>query len=133
MLTSRMCTSGILQDRFLIFLEAASTHAMRWFAILHRFFQSVSERSFTIVGKLVPLLRCIPCFKARQFFFKIAYTLQQRRLRRVCGEDFFQKFYNRPIANGRVVDILQSLRRIKQGIEEAEASDEFRNHGNRLS
>jgi hypothetical protein len=44
------------------------------------------------------------------------------------GKDHFLKFYDRSVANGSVVDVLQSLRDIKRGLEEAEASDKHRGH-----
>ena len=67
---------------------AVCTNTMKGLAIAHRFFYGISERSTTVVGKLIPLLLCVPCFKAHNFLFKIAYSLNQRRLRFLCGEDF---------------------------------------------
>ena len=102
---------------------------MRWFGRVHAFFLRISEHALTPdAGKLVILLLSIPCFKASHFFFKLAYTLQQRRLRLLCSEDFFLQFYDRRIATGSVIDILQSLRYIKSGLDGAEASKYFSNH-----
>jgi hypothetical protein len=56
-------------------------------------------------------------------FFKIVCTFNQGRLRLLCGEDFFLKFYDRRIATGSVVDILQSLRDIERGLERANSGE----------
>ena len=61
------------------------------------------------------LLLSIPFFKASHFFFKFTYTINQRRLRLLRGQDFFLKFYDRGIATGSIINILQSLRNIKSG------------------
>jgi hypothetical protein len=63
-----------------------------------------------------------PMLQARPRVFKIAYRLNQFRLRRLCGEDFFLKFYDRRIATGSVVDILKSLRNIESGLNGTQAS-----------
>jgi hypothetical protein len=49
----------------------------------------VSERSPSKILKLVALLLSFPCFKASHLLFKFTYSLNQRRLRRLCGENFF--------------------------------------------
>jgi hypothetical protein len=72
----------------------------------------------------------IPLFKASHFFFKLSYALNQRRLRLLCGEDLFLKFYDRRISDGGIIDILQSLRRIVQGLEYAKSSQEIGGHVN---
>lgn len=98
---------------------------MNWLAFCCVGLQFVSKRVPTKILKLVALLLSIPCFKASHFCFKFVYALNQRRLRRLCSEDFFLKFYNRRVAIGGVVHILQSLRNIESGLKAAEASHEF--------
>jgi hypothetical protein len=122
--------SGKLQYRFEAALITGCTYAMKFFGRLSVRFQNVSERwAATHRGlQFIALLLNIPCFKASHFFFKVAYAIQQRRLRLACGEDLFLKFYDRRIATGGVVDVLQSLRNIERGLKGAEASENFPHH-----
>src|SRR5205085_112917 len=94
----------------------------------HRCLQSISKRAASDIGQLIPLLFCVPCFKASHFFFKLAYALQQRLLRVACSEEFFLQFYDRRVATGGVVNILKSLREIERGLEGTKASKCFSNH-----
>ena len=91
-------------------------------------FKNISERSAAEVVQLVALLLSFPCFKASHFFFKLVYMFNQRRLLRLCGKDLFLKLYDRRVSDGSVVDILQSLRRIEQGLKDAEAGDYINRH-----
>jgi len=109
-------------------LVAVCTYAMDWLSVCCLLLQKVSERSSTKVGQLVPLLLSFPCFKASHFFFKIAYALNQRKLRLLCGEDFFLKVYDSPVASGNIVDVLQSLRQIKRSLDRAEPHNQFSGH-----
>src|SRR2546430_498482 len=106
---------------------------MRRFSACFVSLHGVSKRSTTVIGQLVPLLLSFPCFKASHFFFKLAYALNQRRLRRLCGEEFFLQFYDRRVATGSVIDVLKSLRNIKCGLDGAQASNRFTNHRNLLA
>jgi len=101
---------------------------MRRFGALCIWSQGISQSSASGRRQLVALFLSFPCFEISHFFFKFAYALQERRLRLACGEDFFLKFYDRRVANGGVVDVLQSLRRIVQGLEDAKASQKFTRH-----
>jgi hypothetical protein len=124
-----VCCSEIeLKDRLMSPLVTGSTKAMRGLAFCGLRLQLVSERSATIVGQFVSLLLSVPCFKLSHLLFKIAYSLNQRRLLRLFGKDFFLKLYDRGVANRNVVEILQSLRTIQKGLKDAEASDEFGGH-----
>jgi hypothetical protein len=69
----------VLQDRAAALGVAGCTYFMVRFARAHAFLQRVSEGAITQVDKLVPLLLCFPCFKASNFFFQLAYALNQRR------------------------------------------------------
>ena len=104
---------------------------MGGFSVLHALFQRAGKNAATNFGKFIALLICVPCFQASHFFFKIAYLLNQRKLRRLCREDFLLKIYNRPIPSGRFVDTLHGLRHIKGGLDCAQAAYRFsNNHGN---
>ena len=114
-----------LKYRFLSFLIAVGTQAMRWLSVCCLLLQNISKRIPTKIGQSIPLLLSFPIFKANHLVFKFTYVLNQRRLRLLCGEDFFLKFYDRRVATGGVVDILQSLRYIKSGLNSAQASERF--------
>jgi hypothetical protein len=47
--------------------------------------------------------------RRENLFFKLACFFNQCRLRLLCVEDFFLEFYNRRIASGGVIDVLQSF------------------------
>ena len=100
-----------LQERLEAPLIAICTNCMGWFAVLHSLFRNEGEKASPQVLQFVALLICIPCFQCSHFFFKLAYVLNQRRLLRLCGEDFPLEVYNRSVASGSVVDILKSRRR----------------------
>ena|SRR6266481_6786321 len=78
-----------LEERFLILAVAICTKVMRRFAILRSGFDAISDKSRFDIFKFVALLVCFRRFQLSHLFFKLAYTLNQRRLRRLCFEDFF--------------------------------------------
>ena len=59
---------------------------MRWFGRLCIRLQNIGKGAESNPLKLVPLLLSFPCFEASHFFFKLAYTLQERQLRLASGE-----------------------------------------------
>jgi hypothetical protein len=118
---------GSQKNRILAVTVALCTKPMRWFAGLGTVLSHANESALPNVFQFVFLLLSIPSFKASHFFFKLAYSLNQLRLRDLCGEDLFLQFYDRRVANGCVVDILQSLGEIKHGLESAKASEHFGN------
>jgi hypothetical protein len=118
-----------MQDRALPMLVAFCTNEMRRFGRAHARLQFIEKNARWQFLQFVALLCTFPCFKASHFFFKLAYALNQRRLRLLCGENFFLKFYDRPVASGNIVDVLESLHHIKRGLDSAQASDRFTNHG----
>jgi hypothetical protein len=77
-----------LKNRFFAVLIACCTDAMNWFASGHRFLQAVGENSRSSVVKFIALLFCLPCFKLSHAFFKIAYRINQLRLRRLWARIF---------------------------------------------
>jgi hypothetical protein len=52
---------------------------MDWLASCHGFLQAIGKNSEIKFIQFIALFLCFPCFKAGQFFFKIAYFLNQRR------------------------------------------------------
>ena len=108
-----------LEDSLMSVLVAICTYLMRRFFAAHVFFYDVSERSSSDFLKFIALLLCFPCFKLSHASFKLAYRINQFRLRRLCREDFFLKFDDRRVSSGGVVDVLQSLRDIKRGLDGA--------------
>src|ERR1700733_8795366 len=99
---------------------------MRWSGRFYVWLNSVNNGARSEGVHLIITLLTLPLFKISHLFFKLAYALQERRLRIACSEDFFLKFYDRRIANGSVIDVLYSLRRIVQGFEDAEAAQNIR-------
>ena len=120
-----------LQNRFLIVLIACCAKPMRFFGRLYFRLQRVHECPRNYFLKFISLLFSIPSFKASNFFFKKAYALQQRRLRNLCSEDFFLQFYDRPVPDSSVADVLETLRHIKHGLEGADAAIYFAYHDQR--
>lgn len=120
-----------LEGRFLMLLIAFGTKSMRRLSMCHHWLIGKAPNSGYLT-QFIALLLSFPCFKASHFFFKIVYALQQRRLRNLCPEDFFLQFYDCAIPNGGVVNILQTLRHIKHGLEGAEISGYLGNHAKRV-
>ncbi len=56
-------------------LIATCTYLMDRFAAAHQVLQNISKGPLPNVLKLIALLLCVPCFKASNFFFKLAYLL----------------------------------------------------------
>jgi hypothetical protein len=118
----------LLEIRLLAISATVCTDAVKWFSMAHRVLYRKSKNPGGDLGKFVALLVSFPIFQASHFFFKIAYRINQRRLRLLRGEDFFLKFYNRRVAKSSVTDILESLRDIKSGLDGAESGEYFSNH-----
>jgi hypothetical protein len=78
-----------LKDKFLALLIAGCTYPMRWFGAACVRFQHIGKGPGCNLFELVPLLLSFPCFKASNFFFKIAYRLNQRRLFRLRVQQGF--------------------------------------------
>lgn len=100
-------------------LIAGGTCAMNWFSACFRFFQFVSECSRSKVFELVALHLAALCFEGSYLFFKLVDSLNQRKLRLLCGENFFLQFYDRTVANGGIADVFQSFRHIEGGLQRA--------------
>jgi hypothetical protein len=96
-----------------------STNLMNWFAAAHRFLKAISESSVPKIVQFVALLLCFPCFHASHFFFRIAYTLNQRKLIRLSGESAglsgqngILQFNSLALQHGRIPQIYHRLRYI---------------------
>lgn len=117
-----------LKEGLFSIIKTISTQLMRRFGHICLFFQDVGHNSRSDISKLIFLSLSVPCFKMSHFFFKLAYFVNQRRLLLLCGEDLFLKVYDCPIADGSIIHILQSLRRIKHSLKNAEAAENLHYH-----
>ena len=120
--------SAGLQDRLDAALITICTNCMRGFALLFSYFRNVSEKSTIQVLKFISLLLTFPCFEAAQFFFKLIYFVNRRRIARLGGDDLFPELRDGRISIDRVVHILQRLRDVKHRLESAQTCDSFANH-----
>src|SRR5687768_10822506 len=91
-----------LQDRFDTLRVAVWTKLMLRLAGLCVGLQHVKENTRVEALQFIVLPLSIPCFQLRHFAFKLAYLLNQRRLLRLSGQDFFLKVYDSGISNGSV-------------------------------
>src|SRR5882724_1842716 len=92
---------------------------MGWFSRLGIFFSRIGEGTVPDILQFVFFLLAIPCFKASNLCFEIAYTLQHRklvRLGRECvrlgGEDYSLQFDDRLVEFRKVSDRYERLRHI---------------------
>jgi hypothetical protein len=83
----------LLEIRLLSIGSAVCTDAVKWLSAAHRFLNREHDDSRCQLCQLIPRLISFPVFEASHLCFKIAYRLNQRRLRLLCREDFFLKFY----------------------------------------
>lgn len=125
---SSMFRRDCLHNLQLPTLEALCTKPVRWCGAASLWLQHESERSCCNALQLIFVLLSFPCFKLSHLFFKLAYAVNHRKLRRLCSEDLFLNFYNGRVADGGVVDILQSLREIESGLNGADPCLDFRDH-----
>jgi hypothetical protein len=117
-----------LEDRFPSVLITLCAYQMRWLGSASLFLNRVGKACGVDFLQAIFFFLSVPFFKASHLFFKGAYALQQRRLRLLCGDDFFLKVYDRRVADGSVVDILKSLRHIEGGLKCAESGYRLTNH-----
>lgn len=115
-----------LENALLSLLVATATKFMGRFSACHRWIQGIGDRSPSKILHLIAFAFCIPVFKCSHFFFKIAYMLNQRKLRLLCGENFPLEVYNGSIPRNGLMDVLQSLRQIKRGFDSTKAGNGFR-------
>ncbi len=115
--SSRSHVLSALEESLLIALVAVCTNIMRGFTRSHLWLQRVSKSPKLTCGfQLVPLLLCFPCFHISNFFFKFAYSLNQRRALLInqknaaLGVDNFRiEFCDLPIENGSVAQTYHRL------------------------
>jgi hypothetical protein len=108
--------------------SAVCTDAVKRLTASHGFFNRKGHDAWGNLGEFVALLVCLPIFQAVHFSFKIANTLDQRRLCLLCGKNFFLKLYDRGVPSGSIVDVLQSLGYIKGSLDGTETSEYFSHH-----
>lgn len=77
-------------------IVALCAYPMRWFCALARFFQGIQNESGSRprFHQLIALFLFFPCFHVSDFFFKIAHTLNHRRLLRLSSECVRLRFQN---------------------------------------
>src|SRR5258706_6659375 len=75
-----------LENRAATILVAFCTYPMRWFGWFHSRLQDISKDAGGHFFQIVSLLCCFPCFYISDFFFKLAYSLNQRELLRLGAE-----------------------------------------------
>ena len=105
-------------------IEAVWAKPMKRLAVFHSWLRRISESS-TIYGvKLVALFLTFPVFQLHNLLFKIAYTIQQRELRRIgrkCarlgGEDYSLQFDNLVLNHGSISQTYHSLKDFYRSVE----------------
>ncbi|MEH2678668.1 hypothetical protein DXU02_11165 [Rhizobium leguminosarum] len=85
----------IMQERFGVFVVAVCTYLVGRFAILHSGLYPIRKNTRWKLLQLVTLLLTLPCFEPSQIFFKIAYSVNKRRLSGLRGQNFVLEIYNR--------------------------------------
>src|SRR5438105_433245 len=113
-----------LKNGFFSLLVAICTNEMRRFAVAHRFFHGISQRTSVEFYEFIALLLCLPCFEFSNLFFKIAYTLQQRRLAEIgakCallgGENYSVQFDSLRLKYGSVAETYHCLYDFARGLK----------------
>src|SRR5665213_325966 len=77
---------GLLENLLFSICVAMCANPMRWFAFAHIKLQGINERFSVYSFQPVALFLSIPCFHISNFFFKVTYALQQRKLVRLGRE-----------------------------------------------
>lgn len=107
--------SLLLEDTFMTILVAASTKIMLWFGALHAWLYAIGrDPGPADLHKFIALFFCIPCFKISNLFFKIAYALNERHLRRLGLQNLAIEREYRLITNSSIADIRQALSRVEK-------------------
>lgn len=93
---------------------------MGWIGSLGLWLQEIGEGPRPDFLKFVALLLALPCFKASNFLFQLAYAAQQRRLRLLGresvllgGEDHSLEFEDLPLNFHRSFYVQERLRHIR--------------------
>ena len=115
---------GPLENRYFSISVAICTYPMRWFGAASVSLQHIGKHARPQSFQFVVFFLSIPCFKASHFFFKLAYTLQQRRLSRLgryCalhgGEDFSVQFPERIPEFSEVSHLYQFLKTLSRRVQ----------------
>lgn len=113
-----------LKDALAAALVAACADPMRWLAGQHFRLRLVCEDTGSNLGKLVARLFSLPVFKLYDLLFKISYTLNQFRLRRMGshssglrGHDYACQFDSLFADQHSVADADHRLRDIGRSLE----------------
>lgn len=95
-------------------LIAVCTNLVRGLAVCHRRLYRVDQETAPDFLKFVALLLCFPVFEAHQFFFKITYTLQQKRMMRLGFHDLAGEIYDKRLSSRSVSDLKELLSEVEQ-------------------
>ncbi len=115
-----------LEDCTTPIIVAFCAYPMRWFGSLARFFQCVNHSRTRIpwTYQLIALLFFFPCFQVSDFFFKVAYTLNHRKLLRLgreCarlgGQNRVLEINNLSLDLGERLEMKKTLCDITSGLE----------------
>jgi hypothetical protein len=120
-----------LKDRFLSVLKTVCAKEMDRFARWSHALQAISERPFlSKASALSHVCQCvllgfsIPCFNLSHFFFKTAYSIQQRELLllsrecvRLGGEDFSLQFGDFRPNDRSVTGIYRELSKLRSSLK----------------
>lgn len=75
-----------MDERLTHFVVAMCTYAMGRLASCHARIQRSGVGSTSVIGQIIPLVVCSVCFEANKLFFRLAFFVQQRLLRRLGRE-----------------------------------------------
>jgi hypothetical protein len=121
-----------LQDSFLSILVACLTYKVHRFGALGLLLQRISKRTESNFFEFVALFLSSPCFMANQFFFKVAYSINQLRLRRIglyCsglgGHNLVVEFDELGRALSVAAQSGEGLNNVRSCLKRAERSTEF--------
>ena len=124
-----------LEDGFLAALIAICAKVMRWLTSIHSGLYSISERPGIIALKFIPLLVCIPVFKASDLVFKLRYFAGQRRLRILCSKQARLGISHRPLeieldllSCNVCLNTVEGLKDITRRFEAAQSRCDLRQH-----
>jgi hypothetical protein len=119
-------------------LIAVCTKQMRWFAGMGSYFRRVGQMTGrSVVGNVLEFVclgLSVPCFKVSNFFFKLTYTIQQRklvRLGRECaglgGDDFSVQFDDLFTNQSSIANTEQRLADLRRRIQRLDHSSNCHN------
>jgi len=101
---------------------------MRRFLSAFLWLQHIRVSTVSNILAFIAGLLSIPCFKTAEFFFKLVYLLNRRRIALLGGDDLFPEIRNGSVPFDGIVKLSKRLRSIEHGIEGAYARKYFTDH-----